>query len=140
MGFPSIAWSVKDLPWFANSPQWHGADASAKCHRESGREGYHRLLMRIARFLLLVLFGFTMAFTWAQGTAPTFRYNAGHTSVTLPGRDPAQGGSTVIPTVLVPVRLQFDSKLVAGKALSLDARADVPRVLRSPVFAKAPFG
>jgi chitinase len=96
--------------------------------------------MRIARFLLLVLFGFTMAFSWAQGTAPTFRYNAGHTSVTLPGRDPAQGGSTVIPTVLVPVRLQFDSKLVAGKALSLDARADVPRVLRSPVFAKAPFG
>ena len=57
--------------------------------------------------------------------------------MTLPGRDPAQGGTTVIPTVLVPVRLQFES---AGKPLTLDAAGDVPPVLRSPVFSKAVFG
>ncbi|HKR26169.1 MAG TPA: hypothetical protein VJS11_01900, partial [Acidobacteriaceae bacterium] len=96
--------------------------------------------MKIARFLLLVLVGFTTAITYGQGTVPTFRYTAGHLSVTLPGKDPAQGGTTTIPTVLVPVRLKFDSKLVTGKPLTLDAAADVPHVLQSPVFAKASFG
>ena len=57
----------------------------------------------------------------------------------LPGRDPAQGGTTEIPTVLVPVRLEFEAG-AAGKPVSLDAGADVQQVLRSPVFSKVPFG
>ena len=77
---------------------------------------------------------------YGQGTAPTFRYNTGQGTVTLPGRDPAQGGTTVIPTVLVPVRLQFDARQAAGKPMNLDASEDVPRVLGSPVFSKAEFG
>ena len=96
--------------------------------------------MRIARSLLLVGFAFAGGVAFSQGTAPTFRFNTSHGSVTLPGRDPAQGGTTVIPTVLVPVKLEFDSRQVAGKPLSLDAAAEVPRMLRSPVFAKADFG
>src|ERR1700734_896769 len=68
---------------------------------------YDRLLMRIARWLLIGLFVFAGEVGYGQGTAPTFRYKTGHGAVTLPGRDPAQNGTTVIPTMLVPVRLQF---------------------------------
>jgi chitinase len=93
--------------------------------------------MRIAVFLLAACLAFSAGVGYGQGTAPTFRYSAGQASMTLPGRDPAQGGTTVIPTVLVPVRLQFES---AGKPLTLDAAGDVPPVLRSPVFSKAVFG
>ena len=93
--------------------------------------------MKSARFLLIVVFGFAAGVGYGQGTAPTFRYNAGQTSLTLPGRDPAQSGTTVIPTVLVPVRLELES---AGKPVTLDAAGDVRQVLRSPVFAKAQFG
>jgi len=75
-----------------------------------------------------------------QGTAPTFRYSTSHGTVTLPGRDPALGGTTVIPTILVPIKLQFDAKQPAGKPLSLDAASEVPRILHSPVFAEAAFG
>jgi chitinase len=89
--------------------------------------------MRIARFLLIVVVAFAAGVSYGQGTAPTFR----HQSLTLPGRDPAQGGTTVIPTVLVPVRLELES---AGKPVTLDAASDVRPVLRSPVFAKADFG
>lgn len=77
---------------------------------------------------------------YGQGTVPTFRFNTSHGAVALPGRDPAQGGTTVIPTVLVPVRLEFDARRIAGKPLSLEAAADVHRVLHSPVFSKADFG
>jgi chitinase len=67
----------------------------------------------------------------AQGTVPTFQQN----SYTLVGGDPAKGGSTTIPTVLVPVTLTFEAK----KSLVMDAAPDVPRVLRSPVFASFAF-
>jgi chitinase len=93
--------------------------------------------MRIARFLLIVVFGFAAGVGYGQGTAPTFRYSAGQSSLTLPGREPAQGGTTVIPTVLVPVTLTFDT---ASKPVTLDAAGDVRQVLRSPVFAKARLG
>jgi len=46
----------------------------------------------------------------------------------------------VIPTVLVPVRLQFDARWAADKPLSLDATMDLPQVLHSPVFSKTEFG
>ena len=101
---------------------------------------YHLALMNIARFLLIAFFVFSTALGHAQGTAPTFRYKTSQGAVTLPGRDPAQSGTTEIPTVLVPVRLEFVARLAAGKPLRLDAAASVPRILRSPVFAKASFG
>ena len=105
------------------------------------RQRYDRLLMRIARFLPIVFFLLVVGGVgYGQGTAPTFRYNMAHGPVTLPGRDPAQGGTTVIPTVLVPVRLQFDAELAAGKPVTLDAAGDIRQVLRSPMFAKAAFG
>ncbi len=58
----------------------------------------------------------------------------GESSYTLAGRDPAQSGTTVIPTVLVPVTLTFD-----GKPIRMDAAPDVPRILKSPVFSKFAF-
>lgn len=94
----------------------------------------------MARFLLMVVLMLAGVVGYGQGTAPTFRYNTGQGTVTLPGRDPAQGGTTVIPTVLVPVRFEFDSRQTAVKPLILDAAGDVPQVLRSPVFSKAGFG
>ena len=60
-------------------------------------------------------------------------------SYTLVGRDPAQGGTTTIPTVLVPVTLSFEAKKTAGKPFLMDAAPDVPRVLRSPVFSNFAF-
>jgi chitinase len=106
--------------------------------RGAGR--YDRLLMRLPPYLLILFFVLASGVGYGQGTAPTFRYDTGRGSVTLPGHDPAQGGATMIPTVLVPVRLQFDAGQIAGNPVTLDAAADVPRVLRSPVFAKVPFG
>ena len=95
--------------------------------------------MKTAFFVLITFFVLASGLGRAQGTAPTFRYDTGHGSVTLPGRDPSQGGTTVIPTVLVPVRLQFAAGHTAGKPVTLDAAGDVPRLLRSPVFANVPF-
>src|SRR6516162_546469 len=93
--------------------------------------------MRIARFLMIALFVFAGGVGYGQGTSPTFRYNTSAGLVTLPGRDPARSGITVIPTVLVAVRLQFDSRLVANRPLSLDGARNIPQVLHSPVFSKA---
>ena len=92
------------------------------------------------RFLLIVFFLLAGGVGYGQGTAPTFRYEANHHLVTLPGRDPAQGGTTVIPTVLVPLRLEFPARSASSKPWSLDAARRVPQVLNSPVFSKGAFG
>ena len=94
--------------------------------------------MNIARFLPVVSFLIVAVGGYAQGTSPTFLFRAGQSSLTLPGHDPAQGGTTVIPTVLVVVRLTFDAG-PGGKSLTFDAAEDVRQLLRSPVFAKAAF-
>jgi chitinase len=101
---------------------------------------YDRFLMRNAGFLLMISFLLAGVAGYGQGTAPVFRYNTAHGPITLPGRDPAQGGTTVIPTLLVPVRLQFDGSSPAGTSVTLDAAPDTQQVLRSPIFSKAPFG
>jgi chitinase len=93
--------------------------------------------MKNARYLLIVLLALVGGVGYGQGTAPTFRYNTAHGAMTLPGRDPVQGGTTVIPTVLVPVRLEFNA---SPTAVTLDAAGDVRQVLRSPVFSKMTFG
>ncbi len=95
--------------------------------------------MNIPRFLLMVSVLMAAPGGYGQATSPTFQFKAGQNSLTLPGRDPAQGGTTVIPTVLIAVRLTFDARLGGGKSPMLDAAGDVRQVLRSPVFAKAAF-
>ena len=95
--------------------------------------------MRIKSICLMSLFVLTLHVAHAQGPVPTFKHTVGQGSYTLAGRDPAQGGTTTIPTVLVPVALSFDAKKTAGKPFVMDAAADVPRVLRSPVFSKFAF-
>ncbi len=69
----------------------------------------------------------------AQGTVPTFKVTAGAATLTVAGNAPADA-TTTIPTLLVPVTLAFE----AGKKV-MDARADVPRVLRSPIFSRFAF-
>ena len=70
---------------------------------------------------------------------PTFRVTAGQASYVLAGRDPAQGGTTTIPTLLVAVQLSFDSKRIAGKPFVIDAAPDTPSILRSPIFSNFAF-
>ena len=79
---------------------------------------------------ITLTFLFSLLALHGQGTVPTFT----HATYTLVGGDPAKGGTTTIPMVLVPVTLSF-----AGKPFAMDAAADVPALLRSPVFAKFAF-
>ena len=95
--------------------------------------------MRIKSICLLFLIVMPLRVARAQGTVPTFQHAAGAGSYTLAGRAPAQGGTTTVPTVLVPVTLSFDAKKIAGKPFLMDPAPDVPRVLRSPVFARFAF-
>ena len=75
----------------------------------------------------------------AQGTVPTFEPSIGQVKYVLVGGDPALGGITTIPTVVVPVTLSFEAKKIAGKPFLIDATSDLPRVLRSPVFSNFAF-
>ncbi|MGA3096412.1 MAG: glycosyl hydrolase family 18 protein [Bryobacteraceae bacterium] len=95
--------------------------------------------MRIKSICLLFLLAPPLRFAHAQGAVPTFQHAAGQGAYTLAGSDPAQGGATTIPTVLVPITLSFDAKKIAGKPFIMDAAPDVPRVLRSPVFSRFAF-
>ena len=95
--------------------------------------------MRISSIFLVVFLCLSPHDGHAQGTVPTFTRTSGDGSFTLTGRDPAQGGTTIIPTVLVPVTLSFEAKKTAGKPFAMDANADVTRVLRSPVFSRFAF-
>jgi chitinase len=73
---------------------------------------------------------FTRAFTVA-GKQYTY---------SIVGRSPEKGGTTIIPTVLVPVSLQFDAYTDrSGKNLVISAAADVPKVVQSPIFQKFGF-
>jgi chitinase len=95
--------------------------------------------MRTKSICLLFLIGLSLQPAHAQGTVPTFIHSAGQGSYTLAGRDPIQGGTTTIPTVLVPIALSFDAKKAAGKPFVMDAAADVSPILRSPIFSKFAF-
>jgi chitinase len=96
--------------------------------------------MRHTGFCLLIFLAQSLSFASAQNTVPTFQFHAADRSYTLAGRDPTQGGTTVIPTVLVPVTLSFEARSIGGEPLVMDAAADASLVLRSPIFARAPFG
>jgi chitinase len=97
--------------------------------------------MRIRSLCGLFLIALPLYSARAQGTVPTFQYTANQATYVILGRDPAQGGTTTIPTVLVAVTLSFEAK-TAGRPSIMDANQDVPRVLRSPVFSRFafPFG
>jgi chitinase len=96
--------------------------------------------MTIARPLLISLLVIVCAIGYGQGTVPTFRYKTSNGVLTLPGHDPAHNGTTVIPTLLVPVQLQFEAARDANRPSSLNAAGDVPQILHSPVFSSVPFG
>ncbi len=89
---------------------------------------------RIKIICLLVLLVLSLRPAHAQGTVPTFQRVIG-SSYTLAGRDPAQSGTTVIPTVLVPITLTFDGK----KHVLMDPTPDVPRILKSPIYSRFAF-
>src|SRR5580698_783430 len=95
--------------------------------------------MQTKSICLLFLLLLSLYPAHAQGTVPTFEYADGGSSYTLVGRYPAQGGVTTLPTVLVPITLSFDAKKTAGKPFLMDASADVPLILRSPIFSKFAF-
>src|SRR6266436_3833340 len=95
--------------------------------------------MWIRSICLLSLLVLPLQLVRAQGTVPTFQHALDQGSYTLVGGDPAQGGTTTIPTVLVPITLTFDAKKHAGKPFIMDAAPDVSPVLRSPVFSKFAF-
>jgi chitinase len=90
--------------------------------------------MRIRITCLLLPLAFALQTAHAQGTIPTFKRAISGGTYTLAGRDPAQSGTTVIPTVLVPVTLTFP-----GKATHMDASPDVPHILKSPIFSRFAF-
>ena len=95
--------------------------------------------MRITTRSLILLLIMPLGLARAQGTVPTFKYTVGQGTYTLLGRDPAQGGVTTIPTVLVPIALSFEAKKVDGKPVVLDAFRDIYGLLHSPVFSKFDF-
>src|SRR5579872_3649534 len=95
--------------------------------------------MRFQSLGLLALFTLPLPLLQAQGTVPTFQHTAGQATYTLAGADPAKGGTTTIPTVLVPVALSFESKKTSGKPFVMDAAADVAGLVRSPVFSNFAF-
>ncbi len=89
---------------------------------------------RIKPLCLLVLLSLSLCSARAQGTVPTFNRVIGGSSYTLAGRDPAKSGTTVIPTVLIPIALTFE-----GKKPILDAAPDVSRILKSPIYTRSAF-
>lgn len=81
----------------------------------------------------------TLRLAIAQGTVPTFEYSVGPAKYVLVGGDPARGGITTVPTVIVPVTLVFEAKKIAGRPYIMEATPDIPRVLDSPVFSNFGF-
>ena len=78
----------------------------------------------------------------AQGTIETlpnwsanFTVSGTQYSYTLIGTDPAQGpAATLIPTIIVPIRLTIPDYIVNGQPLVLDGRHTIPAMLNSPIF------
>ncbi len=95
-----------------------------------------KLMRLLLAFLSFVL---PLQTAIAQGTVPTFKLTVKQASYTIFGNDPAQGTTTTVPTVLVPITLSFDTKKVDGKPFVMDASADVSAVLASPVFTSYAF-
>jgi len=91
------------------------------------------------RFRVLASLVLPLQLAYGQGTVPTFAFTGVKAAFTLAGRDPAQSATTTIPTVLVAVKLSFESKRIAGKPFAMDATPDVPRILDSPIYTNYSF-
>src|SRR6186997_433159 len=68
-------------------------------------------------------------------TAPMFQHTENGAVYSIAGHNPAQGGTTRIPVIIIPIALQFASH--AGERL--DAASTLPELLRSPLFVSFPF-
>jgi chitinase len=89
----------------------------------------------------LFVFFLLLSFGWrASSQVPTFQRATHNGAITVVGRDPAQGGTTLIPTLVVPITLEFESRMVFGKSVSLEATRDVQLVAQSPIFVPVRFG
>jgi chitinase len=95
--------------------------------------------MRIHSICLFFLLALLTGSVYADGTVSTFQHTFGKSVYMLAGRDPAQGGTITIPTVLVPITLSFETRKIAGHDFVMDAAPDIPRVLDSPIFSKFGF-
>ena len=128
--------SAKEIPPIANS----ALHERSWLHTSSSVSEVVTLDMQIKSICLLFLFDLSLRPAHGQGTVPTFEHSAGQSSYTLAGRDPVQGGTTTVPTVLVPIALSFTAKNLAGKPFLMDAASDLSPVLRSPIFSRFAFG
>lgn len=93
--------------------------------------------MRTKRLRTACLFIVLAAFcglAHARGSVPTFTRSLDGATYTFAGHDPAVEGTTVVPVLLVPIRLRF-----TATGATLDAAGDVPRILKSPVFSDYAF-
>ncbi|HTU45895.1 MAG TPA: glycosyl hydrolase family 18 protein [Bryobacteraceae bacterium] len=68
-------------------------------------------------------------------TVPMFQHTENGAAYSIAGQNPAQGGTTRIPVIIIPVALQFVSH--SGEAL--DATSAIAPLLRSPLFVSSPF-
>ena len=91
--------------------------------------------MRALWMLLVLSLGVAAKVGVAQGTVPVFTVDG----YTLAGAAPASGDQSLIPVVLVPIRLVFEAHGGRSTPFVLDAAQDVERVRNSPVFAAYPF-
>ena len=113
--------------------------------------------MRSVLRLSLVLFALCVTFAVVQpvlANAPpteapnagfpvfteTFSSNGSGYSLTIVGGTPQSGGTTTIPTAILPVSFIFDEYLDAnGNKMVLDATSIVPTVVQSPIFQTYAF-
>jgi chitinase len=77
-------------------------------------------------------------------TVPTFTgsfvTNGKQYSYTIAGQKPELGGTTAIPTVVVPLSLSFEASGGRnGRKATMNAEGDVREVLRSPIFQPYAF-
>lgn len=96
--------------------------------------------MRTQRIGLSLCLAISVTSIRAQGTVPKFEFSTGQNSYTLPGQEPSRGGTSTIPTVLVPINLNFTSAGRAGQSVHMDGASDVRPILRSPIFSRFRFG
>lgn len=68
-------------------------------------------------------------------TTPMFQHTENGAAYSIAGQNPAQGGTTRIPVIIIPIALQFASH---GGEL-LDATSAIPQLLQSPLFVPFPF-
>lgn len=106
------------------------------------------------RFIaVFMLSGLCLAFSWGCRKTPpsgpaialpmftrSFTVAGKQYRYTVAGRNPAIGGTTTLPTVLVPVDLVFEGyPEKPGKKIVISPVPDVPKVIQSPIFQKYDF-